>query len=83
MVYEDLQPDRAYRVTSGDNGTLYAGDVIWVDSVRGSLCVAGGQGGWLDRDEIGEDVFEGVEIEEAPEFTVRTSANGATRLERA
>lgn len=82
MVYEDLQPDRAYRVSAGSNGTLCAGDVIWVDSARGSLCVGGSIGGWLDRDEIDDKVFAKVKIEEAPEYTVRTSANGTTRLER-
>ena len=83
-------PDKAYKVVSGDNGTLCSGDngtlcsgdIVWVDSAKCSLCVAGGQGGWLDRDEIDDEVFAGVEIEEAPEYEVRTWPDGTTRLER-
>ena len=77
MRYVDFVPDKAYRVSSGDNGTLAKGDIIWVDSVSLALNNATAKG-WLEKEECSNDVFDGVVIEATPDYIVKNSRNGSS-----
>lgn len=78
LTYSDLSPDMAYRVVSGDNGTLAAGDIIWVDSISKALNNATAQG-WLDAEECTDEIFSNIIIESAPEYAVLTQKGNGSR----
>lgn len=80
MKYKDFKKDTAYTVASGTNANLTAGDLFWIDSVTGALNLAGGYGGWIDKEDIHETFFGGLDICEAKDYHVITLSNGHTQI---
>lgn len=78
LTHSDLKLDIAYRVVSGDNGTLSAGDIIWVDSASKALNFAKEQG-WLQPEECTDDIFSGVVIEPALDLAILTRKGHGTK----
>lgn len=78
LAFSDLKMDMAYRVTSGDNGTLAAGDIIWVDSISKCLNSAA-EKGWLEPEFCTDDILAGLTIEPALDYAVMTEKGRGTR----
>ena len=74
FAYEDLKQNTAYKVVAGGgNDDFGPGLVFWIDPRDGSLCIAGENGGWLDKDDISEDLFSGITVSEAEDYYIVTS----------
>lgn len=82
MRYEDFEKDTAYLVADGYNDTLQKGDVFWIESAYGSVCLAGKQCGWIDKEDIGAGFFTSLTVCKDNRYAVTTRKNGDTRLER-
>ena len=73
LAFSDLKMDMAYRVTSGDNGTLAAGDTI-------SKCLnSAAEKGWLEPEFCTDDILAGLTIEPALDYAVMTEKGRGTR----
>ena len=57
FTYEDLKQNTAYIVVAGRNGDFWPGLVFWINPRDGSLCIAGENGGWLEKGDISDDLF--------------------------
>lgn len=77
MKYEDFKRDVAYRVVSGRNDNLKEGDLFWIESKSGALIL---DGGWLEHDEIPDDIFDGLEIKRAYEYVTIKNEGGTARI---
>lgn len=63
-----LKPDTAYHVTKGNSdGSVLAGDIIYVDSKSGDLVA--NTVGWLSSDELTKEIMD-FEAEESKEYEV-------------
>lgn len=77
MKYEDFKKDTAYHVVSGENDDLKTGDLFWISSRDGALVLAGG---WLEEDEIPQDIFDSVEIKQAYEYVTIRNEDGRVEI---
>ena len=83
-AYEDLKQNTAYKVVDGRNSDFWPNVMFWVDPRDGAVCIAGKNGGWLEKDEISDDLFSGITVAEAQDFYIATSfsCGGGSRLMR-
>ena len=72
-AYGDLKQNTAYKVIAGRNDDFWPDLMFWVDPRDGALCIAGKNGGWLEKDEIPEDFFAGITVAEAEDYYIATS----------
>ena len=85
FAYEDLKQNTAYKVVAGRNDDFLPGLVFWIDPRDGSLCIAGENGGWLEKDDISDDLFSGITVSETDDCYIVTSfscGGGSTLVRR-
>ena len=63
-----IKPDVVYEVTKGNtDGSVINGDLLVLASKDGSLNLYNGHGGWLERDELTDEVMD-IEAKEATAY---------------